>query len=94
MRRVSANEAKTRFGALLSSVRQGPVEISRRGAPAAYLISPEAFKEFVRLAHGARIETVFAGLDEGIAAARSGRSPAAARILRSLARHWKALGIR
>jgi prevent-host-death family protein len=94
MQRISANFAKTNFGALLKDIRSGPVEIRRRGRPAAYLISPEAFREFVRLAYGEPLETLLAGIAAGTEAARSGKGLTAARIFRSLNRHFRDHGIR
>lgn len=94
MQRISANRAKTSFGALLKSIGSGPVEIRRHGRPAAYLISPEAFREFVRLAYGEPLEVLLAGIESGTEMARSGKGLSAARIFRSLNRHFRDHGIR
>lgn len=42
---ITSVEAQNRFGQLLDSAQREPVAITRRGRPAAYIISPQEMNE-------------------------------------------------
>ena len=47
MRKISANEAKARFGQLLDTARREPVTIEKHGRPVAVVISVEDYQELL-----------------------------------------------
>ena len=80
MRKMSANEAKSRFGQLLDTARREPVAIEKHGRPVAVVLSKEDFDELEAtrlerlrtavqrglddIARGNFVETDEAGLDQ------------------------------
>jgi prevent-host-death family protein len=59
-RRISAKEARAKFGDVLGSVRYGgePVIVEKKGRPFAVLISPEDFERFQMFAKERFFEVV------------------------------------
>jgi len=49
MPKLSANQAKARFGELLARARQEPVTIEKHGRPVAVIISSEEYEQLQRM---------------------------------------------
>ncbi|MDH3476066.1 MAG: type II toxin-antitoxin system Phd/YefM family antitoxin [Rhodospirillales bacterium] len=89
MKRVSANEAKARFGQLLDTARREPVAIEKHGRPVAVVLSTEDYEELEAIKLERLRAEIRVGLDE-IARGESTELDEAG--LRRLAREIKAQG--
>jgi prevent-host-death family protein len=52
MKKLSAKEAKDRFGELLDAAQRGPVEIQKKGRPVAVVVSLEEYRRLEALEDG------------------------------------------
>jgi prevent-host-death family protein len=64
MKRVSANEAKQRFGEVLDAAQRAPVIIERHGRPRAIVLSYDDFAEAERQKLEALRRDIQVGLDD------------------------------
>lgn len=60
MRVFSAHAARQDFSSVLDAAQSGPVEILRYNRPAAYVLSKEAFGDYVRLRREASLKEMSA----------------------------------
>lgn len=49
MKSISANDAKTKFGDLLTKVQREPIQIKKNGFPVAVILSCEEYKQLEAL---------------------------------------------
>ena len=68
MTKMSANDAKARFGELLDTARREAVTIEKHGRPVAVMLSIEDYEELEAL----KLSRLRAEIDEGMQAAERG----------------------
>ncbi len=64
MQKMTANEAKARFGQLLDTARREPVTIEKHGRPVAVMLSTEEYKELESLKLDRLRAEIQIGLDQ------------------------------
>lgn len=78
MVRLTSKEAQNRFGQLLDTAQREPVEITRHGRPAAFLVSPQEMEELLNARR--RRSNAVAQLEEWSRRAAKQATPAAAEL--------------
>lgn len=68
MQRISAHDAKTRFGQMLDAARREPVTIEKHGRPVAVVMSKEEFDDIEAM----KLELLRAEVQIGIDASKAG----------------------
>ena len=68
MRRISAIEAKNRFGQLLEAAKREPVTVTKQGRPAAVMLSVEDYERMCGMARARLLDTVRQMQEEAAAA--------------------------
>jgi prevent-host-death family protein len=82
IKQVTVADLQRRAAEVISSLRDGPVVISRRGRPAAVIITAEAYEQMERALADVEARQVREIVETGLSSYRAGRTSSQATVAR------------
>lgn len=82
IKQVTVTDLQRRAAEVISSLRDGPVVISRRGRPAAVIVTAEAYEQMERALADAEARQVREIVEAGLSSHRAGRASSQAVVAR------------